>query len=185
MKAWKHIGSTETIDIGCRVMQHKTFQKNDGNNVVANIAGKDGLQAAFVIALTPDRKVIIARQFRCGPEKVLDELPGGLVDPGETPRIAAERELREEVGYSSEDFEEIGVSYTDAWDTLTRYYYLARNCYKVESINPDEDEEIEVDIITINQLFENARNMGMIDVQALFFAYDKLKQMEDKYATTN
>lgn len=178
VEPWQPTGEVENIQIGHRTIQRKTFIKNDGDRKIADVAGADGLSAAFVIALTPENRVIIARQFRCGPEKLLDELPGGLVDPGETPSVAAKRELQEEVGYSSDRIEEIGAAYTDAWDTLTRYYYLAYDCYPVTHTNPDKDEEIETVTISIGELFENARDRNMIDVTALYFAYDKLKAME-------
>ena len=52
-----------------------------------------------VFALTTSNQVILARQFRPGPNAVLDELPGGAIEGGETPEQAGERELLEETGY--------------------------------------------------------------------------------------
>jgi ADP-ribose pyrophosphatase len=52
-----------------------------------------------VIAVTPDGKLVLVRQFRFGIEEFSLEIPGGIIDPGETPVAAAVRELREETGY--------------------------------------------------------------------------------------
>ena len=41
--------------------------------------------AVAVVALTDDQRVILARQFRPGPDRLLDELPGGELNDGETP----------------------------------------------------------------------------------------------------
>lgn len=46
-----------------------------------------------VIPLTTDHQVIMIRQYRHGSRKVALEIPGGLLDPGDTPRKAAAREL--------------------------------------------------------------------------------------------
>ena len=55
-----------------------------------------GRPTVAVLALTEERRVVLARQFRPGPDLVLDELPGGIVDPGEDVATAAARELLEE-----------------------------------------------------------------------------------------
>jgi len=62
-----------------------------------------------VIALTPDDEVVLIRQFRAGTNQVELEIPGGMVDPGEDPRAAAERELREETGYVASSWRSLGV----------------------------------------------------------------------------
>ncbi len=152
---------------------------NDGKIMHADITSPEGNTAAVVIALTPDNKVVIARQFRCGPEKVLDELPGGLVEPDETPMQAIRREMAEEIGYGSEYIELLGTSYINAWDSTMHYYFLARNCYQVDAVNADEWEEVQVDTISISQLLENARTAKMTDVQGVFLAYDRLRELEE------
>lgn len=178
MKPWQRLADADTIQIGYQTVVRKRFLKNDGNEKIADIAGADQY-AAFVLALTPQNEVIIARQFRCGPEKMLDELPGGLVDPGETPMQAAKREFAEEVGYTADVFEPLGMAYTDGWDSLERHYFLARNCRPVESQNLNHDEEIEPRLISITELFDNAKNARMVDVQAVLLAYELLKELEE------
>lgn len=59
---------------------------------------------AQVVALTGDDRVVLVRQYRHGIGGVTLELPGGIVDPGETPLEAAARELAEETGYVADSF---------------------------------------------------------------------------------
>lgn len=180
MQAWQRLDETETEKMGFRVVVHKNFRRNNGDTFKASIVGKDGNEAAIAIALTPDNKVIVARQFRCGPEKILDEMPGGLIDPGETPEHAIRREMAEEIGYASDEITYIGKSYVNAWDNTTHHYFLAKNCYAFPSDNPDNDEEIEIDTISIRQLINNALNAKMTDAQIVLMAYDTLVELEGK-----
>ncbi len=175
---WQRLEDLEVVDAGYQKIVRKQFRRNSGEIKIADVASPDGVEAAFVIALTPDRRVILARQFRCGPERVLDELPGGLVDPGEALEQAALRELREEVNYTSHNVTYLGKAYSGAWENLTMHYFLALDCYPDATGNSDADEEIEVVHATIAELIENARSANMVDIQAVFFAYDKLKELE-------
>lgn len=179
MQAWQRTDERNALTrAGYRTVEHKQFQMNNGSSMQADIVDEPGLEAACVIALTPENKVIVARQFRCGPEKILDELPGGVVDKGETPHEAAHREMIEEVGYTSDTITEIGKAHVNAWSNAMHYYFLATNCTPLASNNPEAAEEIEVDAISITDLIDNAKNARMTDVQAVFFAYDTLKAME-------
>lgn len=179
MQAWQRVDDgTNVSRSGFRKIVHKQFRMSDGTTMIADINGLDGAESVATIALTPDNQVIVARQFRCGPEQLCDELPGGFVDAGETPEQAARREMAEEVGYVAHDFEYLGHTFVDAWDNTTHHYFLARNCYPVESNNPEPTEEIEVRIIPISELFANAHASRMTDVQGVFFAYDTLKELE-------
>jgi ADP-ribose pyrophosphatase len=54
-----------------------------------------------VLAVTEDGRIPLVRQFRAAVERSSLELPGGLLDPGETPETCALRELQEETGYAA------------------------------------------------------------------------------------
>src|ERR1700733_13303401 len=56
--------------------------------------------AVSVVATTPDRRLILVRQFRAGSGRDSLETPGGLLNPGEDPLTAGARELLEETGYA-------------------------------------------------------------------------------------
>ena len=98
-----------------------------------------------VIALTPEDDVVLVRQFRHGTDEVTREIPGGNVDEDETSREAAERELREETGYESEDWTRIGtVESNPAFMNNKCDTWLARNARPTADPNPEEHEEFEL-----------------------------------------
>lgn len=179
MKPWQQIGETETVYDGWRKVFRKRFLTNSSGEFVAEINDSADAKSASAIILTADNKVVIARQFRVGPGRVMEELPGGRVDPGETPEEAVVREVREETGYKVGRISKIGEIYKGAYSATKHFFYLAEDCYLADSVlNLDEGEEIEVDLISISKLFDNAMNGRMTGVQALFFAHDKLKELE-------
>ena len=98
-----------------------------------------------VIPLTSDGRVILVRQYRHGTEEVTLEIPGGLIDPGQTPIQSAQRELLEETGYSGSDWELLGRTRPNpAFLNNWCYCYLARDVVKTAEQDLDEAEELEV-----------------------------------------
>ena len=69
-----------------------------------------GERSVAVLAMTSDGRFVTVRQFRPGPGRVLDELPGGYVEPREGVEQAAARELLEETGFEAEVIEVVGSS---------------------------------------------------------------------------
>jgi ADP-ribose pyrophosphatase len=62
-----------------------------------------------IVPVTPDREVVLVRQYRHGSQSATLEIPGGLVEPGEAPAAAALRECLEETGYRGVEARDLGV----------------------------------------------------------------------------
>ena len=64
---------------------------------------------AQIVPITRDGRAVLVRQYRHGSQRVTLEIPGGLVDPGEDPAVAALRECLEETGYRAREAVSLGV----------------------------------------------------------------------------
>jgi ADP-ribose pyrophosphatase len=96
-----------------------------------------------VVAVTPDGQIILIKQYRHGVQSVTLEIPGGMVDPGESPLQAAKRELLEETGYFSDEWTCIGkVHPNPAIQDNTCYTFLAKNAKKIQKPNFEGTEDI-------------------------------------------
>lgn len=177
MQPWPYAEEPQTVKLGRRVVVRKMFTQPDGKKAEYYTRGAIGSRSGAVIALTKNNRIVIAEQFRQGPEEVRQDLPGGGIGPDEDPQKAVMRELREETGYVSDDVTFLGVTHNGAYDNTTMYFYLARNCYKLHDQSLDDGEFVRVKEITVDQLFKNARNDRMGAVDGLFLAYEQLRSL--------
>ena len=172
---WRRIDPTTVTKVSYRTLVEKSFVLPDGKVHSYTTLQPEGGRSCAVIALTPDGQVIIARQFRPGPERIMDEIPGGGVEPGEDPQAAVLRELAEETGYVPDAVEFIGSSCRDGFSNALYYYYFATGCMlRQEGQQLDDNEYIEVALVSIPTLLEIAKTDQMSDPAAVLFAYDRL-----------
>jgi len=129
--------------------------------------------ASSVLAFTSDNEVILVKQYRPGPKEILLELPGGFVDPGEDPLHAARREFLEETGYTG-DFEFIGTCIDDAYSTMNRFCYVAKNCKKVSTPQHTNTEQTEVVLVSLETFRKQLRSGKMTDVEVGYLGLDYL-----------
>jgi ADP-ribose pyrophosphatase len=127
-----------------------------------------------IIPITEDHQVVMVRQYRHGSREVTLEIPGGLMDPGDSPEKAASRELLEETGYQSEDWGKIAnVNPNPAIFSNRCYTFWARNVKKTGDPKADQTEDLEVVLVPLSKIPELIRE-GTIDhaiVIAAFYHY--------------
>ena len=106
-----------------------------------------------VVARTEDGRLVLVRQFRFGADEVTTEIPGGVVDPGETPEDAARRELREETGYTGGRWSPLGsVDPNPAFQDNRCHHWLAEGVRRTREPAPDPGEDIEVALLEADEV---------------------------------
>jgi ADP-ribose pyrophosphatase len=96
-----------------------------------------------VYAVNNQGEVLTVRQYRYAADAVCTELPGGVVEPGETHDAAARRELLEETGHAAERWSYVGKLFANpARQTNSIHIYLAEQLRLSAEQALDETEDI-------------------------------------------
>lgn len=149
LDTWKRNQSETVAD--CRIFKvRKDFCTRDGDNEEAVFFVVENPDWVNVIALTKDEKVILIEQFRHGAEEIILEIPGGMVDAGESHTITAARELAEETGFAPREMIFLGKSRPNpAIQNNWIYHYLALDCEPTDKIKFDEHESIATKLLPL------------------------------------
>lgn len=127
-----------------------------------------------IIPLTPNREVVMVRQYRHGSGTVTLEVPGGMVDPnGESAAGAAARELREETGYIPRKVIHLGsVDPNPAFLNNRCHSYLAMDATLSAAIELDSGEDIDIELVPladIRGMIANGRITHSLTICAFTF----------------
>jgi 8-oxo-dGTP pyrophosphatase MutT (NUDIX family) len=135
-----------------------------------------------VIALTPDHRLVLVRQFRYGIDDFSLEIPGGVIDPGEDFLAAGVRELREESGYVGDPARLLGsVHPNPAMQSNRCHLVLVTNARRAAELDWDPDEEFAITARPVEEVYALAYAGGIthamvLDALLLFRPYwEKLR----------
>lgn len=114
----------------------------------------DSVNWVNVIAVTPDRQLVMVEQFRAGSDTVELEIPGGMMDPGETDPVAtAVRELREETGYAGENARVLGKIWSNpAILGNHTFTVLIENCRLQHEVKFDGGEDLTTRLMPVTEI---------------------------------
>ncbi|MFC1645141.1 NUDIX hydrolase [Patescibacteria group bacterium] len=172
IKKWKKISSERVFEKYGKWIDKVICEFPDGSQDDFYIRGERS--GALVVALTEDNKVILAKQYRPGPDEIIAELPGGLIDEGEEPVEAAARELLEETGYQAGKVEFTAKTLESAYSSEERYFFVATNCKKIAKPQNAAREIVEVELMTLDKFRDHLRTGRMSDVHGGYLGLDYL-----------
>ncbi|MCI0710672.1 MAG: NUDIX hydrolase [Chloroflexi bacterium] len=158
--------STETVFEG-RVfdLQVKSVRLPDGSASKRDIIQHPG--AVAVVPLFNNERVILVRQFRSALETIMWEIPAGTLEPGEEPLAAAERELREEIGYHPNNLIPLGgIHVAPGYSSEYIHIYLSTELSAVAS-GGDVDEFIEKHDMPLSEAFTLLRTGQITDAKTI------------------
>lgn len=148
IKKWEKIKTKRAFDNFAKI-DITTFKMSNGKLKDFDIKTTDH-DVVSIFGITADKKVILVKQFRPGPEKIFYEFPLGFIEKNEKPIEAAKREFLEETGYSG-NFKDTGViEYISSYNKVGIYCFIAINCHKITNdLILDEGELIEVYLLPL------------------------------------
>ena len=146
-------------------VEHHTVELPDGR-LIPNWPWITTPDYINVVAITEDGHFICFRQVKYGVEGTTVGVVGGYIDEGEEPLAAAQRELREETGYESNDWLSLGSYLVDPNRGIaTGHLFLAQHARYVTPRDADDLEEQELLLLTREEI-ENVLKKGEIKVLA-------------------
>ncbi len=152
---------------------------------IADVNGKEAWRevvhhpgASAIVAIDEENRIIMEKQFRYALNDYLLEIPAGKLDAGEDPLVCAKRELEEETGIIASEWISLGtIATSPGFCNEVIHLYVAKGLSKGE-IHWDEDEYVEVERYTFNELLQRIKEERIKDsktLSALLLAMPYLK----------
>jgi len=123
----------EAVDLRFSNGEQRQFERMQGS----------GRGAVMVVPFIDDETMILIREYAAGMHEYQLGFPKGLIDPGESPEEAAQRELKEEIGFGCESLERLTeVTMAPQFFQAKMTLFVANNLYP-EQLPGDEPEPLE------------------------------------------
>ena len=177
IRPWKKLSSTIHSDHRIFKVRHDRVV-NPRTNAELEMTVLENPEWVNIVALTPDDELVMVEQYRQGSETVELEIPGGLVDDGESPLESGLRELLEETGYVGENARIIGHLFANPAIMNNQVHTaLIEDCIKNHEPKWDAGEDLALRLIpaaVIPDLIRDGKIRNSIIVAALqLFALER------------
>lgn len=138
----------------------------DGRSSKREVINHSG--AVAVVAVTPEQKIVMVKQYRKPLEKPLVEIPAGKLEGTDSPEETAARELKEETGYTAGRLQKIASFYTSPGfaDEIVHLY----EAFELQAGEPEteEDEFIELMEISLKEADELIQREEIHDAKTMY-----------------
>ncbi len=178
MKKFRILSREKLLDSKFFPLEKQTVEFPDGRKGEWFV--KTSPDAVIVFPVLSSGEILLQRAYKHGGGEIVTEICAGLLDSGETPTEAAQRELREETGYKAKKFQKIGECFGDPTAASMRYhFFLATGCVHAGAQELDDSEQIEVftvsdftaaqTLLTSGKVHTSAATLAMLPMVESFF----------------
>ncbi len=148
---WKTVSKKSLAD--CRVFEVTERRSESESGQAASFYVIESPDWVNIVPVTADGEVVLIEQYRHGTEELTLEIPGGMVDEGESPGECAGRELTEETGYSAGEVVYLGWSRPNPAIQSNRiHHFAAFGCKDGAEQKFDDHESITVRKVSLDEL---------------------------------
>ena len=177
LKKWRTLDSKLILDTGYFKLFQETCETHTGR-VIDDYYIFHNHDVAIIFAVTPEKQVVVVRQYKHGIRDIDLELPAGGVHEDEDPEAGARRELREETGYSAPEFVLVATHQRGTSNQNVRdFVFVAKDAVLEGPPRFDENENIETELVSFREIRCLVRNGEINDlgcVSAIYQALDYL-----------
>lgn len=167
------LASQTTFEGRLLVIRTDRIRLPDGAEATREYVAHPG--AALIVPVLPDGRFVLERQYRYPVRRVMLEFPAGKIDPGERSLATAQRELREEAGYTAGRWSSLGtihpeIGYSDEFIDV----YEATDLVHVGQAL-DDGEFLEIVTMTEEELLVTYDCGGFTDAKSIaaYFAWKR------------
>ena len=155
MSDWKRLPGRPAYRRGTLRIVEDRWERSDGTRHAFTLVRSPSF--AIVVAVTDEHEVPLVENLHPSPGLRLIELPGGHIDPPETPRAAARRELEEETGWKARRLALLGRYYPNPhWGTYEGHLFFADGLSE-GAAHPDPDESIRPFLLPVREVYRRFR----------------------------
>lgn len=157
-RAWRVLGSQVILSLPPWLTIECEQVELPSGRVLADFYCIQSPDFVTIVPLTAAGEFVLVRGYKHGVRRETLSVPAGLIDAGEAPLAAAQRELLEETGYAASDWEPMGSFVVDGnRGNGTMHAFLARAARQVAAPRDDDTEELQVECLTRVQVVQALR----------------------------
>lgn len=158
LKRWKRLGGRTAFANRWLRVDVDEVELPDGRSYEYTLVRQDKHGAA-ILAFDAAGQILMQREYRYPVDAVIWQLPGGLIDGGETPLQAAQRELAEETGHVAESWRQLGLFWDNpALDDMLVHIFVAEGAQRAGDGHRDEAEWVQNQWVSAEWLRERVRS---------------------------